>query len=401
MGDVIINSLVVHVLRVSCRCCIFRCVEVCFFNQFVQYHDRLVWQFLHLVYFDVHVLGSTLTPTATSFALSVFTQLLHHSFQCISQLVISAINIKYSKKESGDLTFSKPSESEIIMALERGKTIMDVLLEHNVPEVVSREKTETKQKKTTIKYPSSSPSPRNTHAGKDGKVKKLKIIDRRRRRVGGGAQMPSSEEDSESDDDSPGSIGGELSSDEDLSLISDTLGEDDLELLDSLSDSSFSDEAEEEEQEEEEQGEKLKSAVSVDKSNVFGHASSKKVGKRQIILAANFNMPAGTDRSLNPEHKPGKATGGDDISSGLGSTKHLSSFPEAHPPINLAKDSQLQELTKSTVFQTAVYIACCLVAEESSLMALRVFTHWLQSYPIIIATCTPAVVCQTHKSFKR
>ena len=119
---------------------------------------------------------------------------------------------------------------------------------------------------------------------------------------------------------------------------------------------------------------------------LFSSSISKRAGRRQIILAANFNMPPSStsladqriDESTSEDASKNETV---EVTTGISSPLH---------PVVLG-DDHLSGLVKDTVYQTAVYTACCLVSEEISLMALRVFIYWLQSYPIIIATCTQVV----------
>ena len=185
------------------------------------------------------IIGSTLTPTATAFALSVFSQLLEHSFQCIAQAVVSAINAKHKEvMKYMDSATVRPKEAEIFDDLKHGRSIVDIIMEHNLAADIPHSVADSKQAENLPK-PQNIPSTASKH-----KFKKHKIVDRRRRRKGK-QQALSSEEESGSDSDSlPPNT-----SDESLSLLSDNLGEDDLELLDSLSESSSSEEEEEEESE--------------------------------------------------------------------------------------------------------------------------------------------------------
>lgn len=345
------------------------------------------------------MIGSTLTPVATAFALSIFSQLLKHSFQRIAQLVVSIVRAKYDDLNLAGTAAMGPDESDITVSLEHGKSIVSILLEHNISAVASEQekhKPEQKQEtesqrtnKSKALVPSGSSTP--------NKQRTRKVVDRRRRRKGGD-ENPSSEEESNSDsDDSVSNSGslGRLSSDENLSVLLEDLGEDDLELLDSLSESSSS-------EPEEEVGDNMPGIQKIGKSpsSETNSSPTRRAGRRHIILAANFSMPPSSSHQGTggggggaPEKSKPVATS-EKIISGLGRT-YPPSPPLPAPTItqspgsNYCKaDSQLGELMKSTVFQTAVYTACRLVAEESSLMALRVFIYWLQSYPIIIATCT-------------
>lgn len=238
--------------------------------------------------------GSTLTPAATAFAVSIFSQLLLHSFQRIAELVVSAINAKHKSSAT-----ERPKESEIIASLEYGKTIVNILLEHDVAMKTAETKPEQKPEIESQRNTSKTVTAFGISVSRTAvvKSKKRQIVDRRRRRRGGGKQerLDSEEEEeegeeSDSDSDSSSSYEslGRVSSDENLSMVAEGLGEDDLELLESLSDSSSS-----EEEEEEEKKPKLERKVAAEATPTTGADANatKKAGKRHIILAANFNMP--------------------------------------------------------------------------------------------------------------
>ena len=294
-----------------------------------------------------------------------------------------------------------PSELDIIQALERGKSVVSVLLEHGVsaitPEPVGAIEQATASKrepatkdKSKVTTSSSNSAPRHTQS-KRKKKKKRRVVDRRRRKPG--------DEDSGEDSDHSASDGDSslsssesldrLSSDEDLAL--ENLGEDDLELLDSLSESSSSG------PEEEGEGEEVISSYNTTPSSDAkstgspltppAAAPTRRARRKHIVLAANFNMPPKTPPHSSPQpvskqdHTSAKETG---------ENSGRLPLPTRSPgPLQRAvADQQLVELVEDTAHQSAVYTACRLLAEESSLMAVKVFTYWLHSCPIIIATCT-------------
>lgn len=327
----------------------------------------------------LHFIGSTLTPVATAFALSIFSHLLEYSFQCIAFLVVNAVRLNQQELASSDRATEESDESDIMSALESGKSMVDILLEHNVSSDVScPSDTSGPIKETQGK---SSVDSSSTSKSTPKKQKKVKIVDRRRRRKGG-VQVPSSEEEDSGDSDSLSN--DDDSSDEDLSL-----GEDDLELMSSFSDSS-SEEEDNEVCESAEDPIPPKVASSVD--NVAGTKSSesaKRGGKRQIVLAANFNMPPSSSGVAN------QSTASNPKLSNKENKNDGDSVPPRKPLLSalllddrIEGDGELKGLMRDTIMQTTVHTACSLVAEESSLISLRVFTYWLFSYPIVIATCT-------------
>lgn len=330
--------------------------------------------------------GSTLTQVATAFALSIFSTLLSHSYQRIVQIVVSAIKANHKNSESESVATAGPSEAEIADSLEHGKSIVSILLEYGISAVMPQP-VEVKEGNAVT---NANGKPAAPLGGSPVKEKKRKVVDRRRRGRGG-KEKAEEEEEEDSGSDSDGSVSG--SSDGSLSVLSEDLGEDDLELLDSLSNSSSS------EEEEERDGEVKPSQVEEVKGiEVVGGTTSattagllpepvKKTGKRRIVLAANFTMPP---TSPQQKPKPDSVIDREEVKGHIELPATLLPSPLADwlPPSSPKSDSQLEDLMRSTDVQGSVYTACSLVAEESSLMALRVFIYWLQSYPIIIATCT-------------
>ena len=286
-----------------------------------------------------------------------------------------AVNRKKASLTAAPVS-AEPTETEIMDSLERGKNIINFLLEQGIS-VFATPATEPEPKAEQSQKSEKKENPLSTSIGMSesisaSKKKKVKMVDRRRRR--GGPGRVSSEDDSDSDSDSNGSL-GRVSSDEDLSVLSDDL--DDLDLLESLSESSSSDS----EEEEEAKPSLLGASPSVSTTDAT-KGNLKKPGKRQFILAVNF--PSASPQSAKSHD--GVAGGQGQVAPPTHSSRHPIAQSQSHDKIEA--DSQLELLLQSTSFQSAVHIACSIAAEDNSLMALRLFTYWLQSYPIIIATCT-------------
>ena len=285
--------------------------------------------------------------------------------------------MKYKQLESAG-----PSETEIADSLEHGKSIVAILLEHGVSAVVSQPLEDQSTKQVTPGGSSATPNPSVSALTKQ---KKHRMVDRRRRKRGDRNRRSSGEEDdSGSDCDSMSSTEslGRVSSDEDLSLLSEELGEDDLELLDSLSDSSS------DEEKAREAGPLVVEMKPAGAGAGGGGAggTEKKASKRKIVLAANFSMPPSTSYQGSPE---GALQGSRETTKVNTQSVNDGNKVNTGPTLAHSKaDSLLGEFVGSIQVQSSVHTACCLVAEEGSLMALRVFVYWLQSYPIIIATCT-------------
>ena len=266
-------------------------------------------------------------------------------------------------------------------------------------------------------------APINKYVGKShskgsttGKSKKRVIIDRRRKRWDH-CQVPSNKEEDRrrvgSDDSASGNEafgGGEScgSDDEDdLSLFTDNLGEDDLELLNSLSGPSTSS-SEDEGAGIKDKGKAINDEQPDDTASSGTFSSARKGGKRQIFLAANFSLAPGSpspNRTSIPVAKPAHnetSYGGvhTTMAAETAGQEHTlppsSSSPTVSSSLDLAvgSNSQLKDLIKETDCQMAVFTACSLLAGEKTLMALRLFTHWLYSYPIVFATCTKVCIHQ-------
>lgn len=196
-------------------------------------------------------------------------------------------------------------------------------------------------------------------AGK--KKNSQKMVDRRRRR----GQRLSSGSSSEEEE-------GELSrrslSDSSLSMPSESESEEDIQVLDSLSDSSLSD------------NEQKSTASNPDPGSKTSEKSSSKSGRRQIVLAANFNLA------------PSKHSPVDDRKTETADSASKSPLAEAEG------DVMLKEAYGEVVYQSAVHLACSMLAEDSYIVSIRLFTQWLSSYSIVIATCTQVCVIMSHIS---
>ncbi len=200
------------------------------------------------------------------------------------------------------------------------------------------------------------------------------ISRRRRPRRRGGACESSEEEEDEKDSDSSSDSSSILSGD----ILSDNLGEDDLEMLEKLSEySSSEDEDNSSSSEKTPPRPTLPSVVTIESP-----PSTQKKAKRQIILAANFS-------NVTPKVKPKIETE---------PVVETSPLVMASADVDTtAVDDSLRYLMETTRQQSVVHSACGLIATVSYLMPLRLFMEWIQSYPIIIATssqvCMWTYVC--------
>ena len=313
---------------------------------------------------------------------------------------------------------SSSDKTDIIRALESGKSIVEIFLEFSVlvasstittPEdpVVKTPSSKQDAKKPLTKSPGrKSPSNPSTSGkgrktGASRKGKKHLIVDRRRKRKDH-HRLPSSEEEEE-EGGRVGAIDGSSSgesgdSDKTLSLP-DSLGEDDLDLLNALSDPSTASSSSEEdcrddngsgEQESSSSSETLTLPVSGTKDLSAASSDGTKKGggsRRQIILAANFSM------APNSNQEAGAAKKRSSTPKNLPENKSPSSPVVSAPLLGSSgrDEGQFVDLVKETDYQAAVYTVCSLLEHEKTLMALRVFVQWLTSFPIVFATCTTQV----------
>ncbi len=214
------------------------------------------------------------------------------------------------------------------------------------------------------------PNP-NTHDKKRAEKKRhiRQAITRRRRPRRRGGSCESSEEEGEG---SVSSSDSESAVSEDT--LSDNLGEDDLEMLDKLSDCSSS-EGEENFSSPEKTPPKSNQPSA---SFIEPPASMQKKSKRQIILAANFSNAPSTKIEPKIETKP---------------IIGVSPVAMASNDVGTAMvDDSLRYLVEKTGQQCIIHSACSLVAMVSYLMPLRVFMEWVQSYPISVATTSQVSV---------
>ena len=137
--------------------------------------------------------------------------------------------------------------------------------------------------------------------------------------------------------------------------------------------------------------------------------------KRQIVLAANFNLAPPSPKataatahgSPKPPPKPSTPPPHHEASTleSAATNRDEHTKPSAHSITQAAATTTpaaavsdkgtngledevtLRQLLEETRLQTALHLVCSLAAEEGYLMVLRIFAEWLQSYPVVIATC--------------
>ena len=285
--------------------------------------------------------GSTHTTVASQFALSVFSQLLSLSFKRVTSLLYCYLKDKHCSADSVEkMVESEASLTEVLMEVEESSHTAAVT--SSVP-VERSEADHTGMSKELMDTTLTKSSP--TRKKRAGKKIRSKVIDRRRR---GGQRLESSDSSDEDEEES---------SDSSLSLPSD--GDSDVQVMESLSDSSNSD------------GEH-NAATSVplprqqDQINITS-SSVKSRGRRQIVLAASFNLAPSTSQS----------------------TETSTTAESAVQPLGDIGDGDklLNVVYSEAVYQSTVHTALGILSEDSYLSHIKLFTEWLHSYSIVIATC--------------
>ena len=263
---------------------------------------------------------------------------------------------------------------------------------------------DTEEVRTEVKEPAGGPPVEQNISKKNQRKQRLRKImhSRRRKRSGCNASSSSEEEETESSGSdsekgvSDGSTLSRSSSEGRLSVFSESLGEDDLEMLESLSESGSSSEEE----------------------NSATLTTLASPSHRQRNISPSFTPKRSSDGTKPPSHlsQPSEHQIGPPKKDRLAAKSPLPSFKErvpqspgnstsrllAHIPqqqkANTAKlhsegDVLLQQVLDETRLQSAVHLVCSVAAEESYLMILKMFADWLQSYPVVIATCCQVSHC--------
>ena len=290
------------------------------------------------------------------------------------------------------------SESMLDIVLRESSTVL-LKINSEVPAVVGTDtspivplsKSSPSQSSKKLQPPSKA-GVKSTLGGPKEKHKRLKkvvMINRRRRRPAKhGLSSDEEEEDGTSGSEVEGHCLSRSSSEDSLVLLSESIGEDDLEMLESFSDASSSDDSDSVQSASSRSSQQ--SALTPPPSKKDRDSSplllSSTKARRKIVLAANFDFP-----SQPPTKEVEDASNKSQIptlkleSSARGMKKDVVAvFPSAD-------DDLLLNLVEETRQADAVHTVCSLVASDSNLICLKMFAEWLQSYPVVIATC--AQVC--------
>ena len=266
---------------------------------------------------------------------------------------------------------------------------------HNELKKDSGQHLDTEEVRTKVKEPAGGPRIEQNISKRKQRLRKI-MHSRRRKRSGCNASSSSEEEetdssgsDSEKGSASDGSTLSKSSSEGGLSVFSESLGEDDLEMLESLSESGSSSE--------EENSAALTTLAS---SHPQRNTSLSFTPKRSSDgTKPSSHSPQTSEHQMGPSKKDRLAAKsslpsikeGTPRSPGNSTSKllaHISQQQKANTTELHSKDDVLlQQVLDETRLQSAVHLVCSVAAEESYLMILKVFADWLQSYPVVIATC--------------
>lgn len=355
----------------------------------------------------------------------MFSQLLHYSYRRLAQLLVSSLKLLAGSGSTVAHVLQGGCRSEDVPDVESlcdgEKSMLEVVLSrmrNGTPEEILQtlhtsgksndpvqQGSQHKERTTTVvpTVPSQPLSKETKELGKgkewsskkQKKKQKLhKLLHHRRRRRPGKSGSSSEEETSENEVEE-GSV-SRSSSEDSLSALSECLGEDDLDMMESLSESSCSTSDEEDENLSKE-GTKQDKPTIVDRmvslqptvkpplshrlqpgSPNTAHKQRSPGSRRKIVLAATFNPPASQEHLIPSHHLTQQAAS---------SLRTLDKVRTGTTECDSQGDVLLQQLMEDTRYQSAVHYVCTLAAEDSYLMALKMFADWLMSYPVVVATC--------------
>ena len=292
---------------------------------------------------------------ASEFALSFLSQLLSLSYKRVTCFLFCYLKDKLPKQDIESLLESEATLTDILQRVEAQDNDSTLLAKSEPVSTDTASGPNVTKCHTDTSNKTKEQSTSEIHTRK--KKSNLKVIDRRRRRD---QRLPSSGSSSEEEEE----LCGRQSSDSSLSMLSDDHSEEDIQVLDSLTDSSAS--------EEERTITSLLPQTDMATSAKLSTGSPPKPrpsGRRPIVLAASFNLAPAKD-SASDDFKERTAESSSMASEAVDGGDHL-----------------LKEVYCETVYQSVIHTACSILAEDSYLIPIKVFTEWLQSYSIVIATC--------------
>ena len=229
-----------------------------------------------------------------------------------------------------------------------------------------------------------------------------KVVDRRRRR---GQRLSSGSSDSEGEEEARGV--GDSSSESSLSMPSDGESGEDIQVLESLSDSSASEDERPPQQRNSSQigsqaltnqaSRQDTTSTTTDSTSSNPATDSGKPrasGRRQIVLAASFNLaPSSSTGVANPSPPASDDTNAATSASNDASLAQAKATNDSRDAGDTddAGDRLLKEVYCDAVECSCVHTACSILAEDSYLTPIKVFTDWLHTYSIVLAATSKQV----------
>ena len=227
-----------------------------------------------------------------------------------------------------------------------------------------------------------------------------KMVDRRRRR---GQRLSSGSSDSEGEEEERGM--GDSSSESSLSMPSDGESGEDIQVLESLSDSSASEDERPPQQRNSNQinsqASRQETASATTDSTSSNPATDsgkpRASGRRPIVLAASFNLaPSSSTVVANPSPPASDDTNAatsvsNDVSLAQAKTTGDSRDAGDTGDTDDAGDRLLKEVYCDAVECSCMHMACSILAEDSYLTPIKVFADWLHTYSIILAATSKQV----------
>ena len=342
--------------------------------------------------------------------------LLSLSFKRVTCLLYSYLRDKTAQGEVESMIEANASLNEILLKTESqqgsklvassSKDVQDVESESPNARGVAKSRAGGNSVNVTAKAKLSGKTKTMTTAAAARKRVNQKVVDRRRRR---GQRLYSGSSDSEGEE-GEGRIGDSSLSDSSLSMPSDGESSEDIQVLESLSDSSGSEDerlqpppqqrnssslsvTSQDNCQSSRQGTSNTPTDSTGSNPVMDSGKPRASGRRQIVLAASFNLvpSSSSDPSLADDgnHKTNRVS--------TDTHSHAQAQAEAMGDTGGAGDADdsgdrlLKEVYSDAVECSCVHMACSILAEDSYLTLIKVFADWLHSYSIVLAATSKQV----------
>ena len=322
--------------------------------------------------------GSSDTPAATAFALAVLSLLLEHCHRHLQTVFLKFLNLQSKVSSSED--HSPPKATNVHLA-QLSSSMVDLILttEEGSPKNMVEEHSDVTKQGPALLHPApqhSVPDAAVPATKFRSKSRAKRVVDRRRK---SNARVMKKDSYSSEEETEKSSSEDESTSEDELSGLSEANASDGVDVLDSLSDSSS-----------EEEPDWCGKTKPVEESGAGGvdHPKPKQptgkaaASKRHIVLAANFSTPAQQapikqTKTLQSAEK-----------SSLFNPTGVSSYFSSGVLRPSCDDVTLEQVLRETLLQSAVHQACKLASGSGYLMAVKCFVDWLQSYPVVITTCS-------------